>query len=111
MSIAKRMLEEQMDKDEAEAEAEEDALYGDPTEATRRAMIKEQQTIGPLNRADLAMVHGDVYDTAEMTAKFRVKHFLAPFVVVERLLDNKLGTLEFQHEPRFYYGWQPDREE
>ena len=106
MSIAKRMLEEEVDKDEAGEEA-----YGDPTEATRRAMIKEQQAIGPLSRADLAMVHGDVYDTSEMTAKFRIKHFLAPFVVVERLIDNKLGTLEFQHEPRFYYGWQPDREE
>jgi hypothetical protein len=81
----------------------------DATEPLRRAMIAEQQAIGPLSREQLAAVHGDVYDTAEMTTKFRVKSFMAPFVVVERLLDNKLGTLEFQHSPRFYYGFTPDK--
>ena len=83
----------------------------DPTEPVRRAMIAEQQMIGPLTRDELAAVHGDVYDTAELARKFRVKSFMAPFVVVERLIDGKLGTLEFQHYPRFYYGFTPDRDD
>lgn len=89
-----------------------DTLFtADPTEPIRRNMIAEQKSIGPLTREQLAAVHGDVYDTAEMSAKFRVKAFMAPFVVVEEHGPNgRLGTLEFQHSPRFYYGFTPDKD-
>ena len=83
----------------------------DPTEATRRAMIAEQRIVGPLTREQLAAVHGEVFDTAEMSARYRVKAFMAPFVVVEEHGPNgRLGTLEFQHSPRFYYGFTPDKD-
>ena len=83
----------------------------DVTEPIRRAMIEGQQQVGPLTREQLAAVHGDVYDTEEMSAKFRVKSFMAPFVVVEEHgLNGRLGTLEFQHSPRFYYGFTPDKD-
>lgn len=49
---------------------------------------------------------GDVYNTQEMTEKFEVVGFAAPFVVVKRLSDNKKGSLEFTHSPRFYYNFQ-----
>ena len=87
-----------------------DTHYTDPTEPVRRAMIEGQQAVGPLTREQLAAVHGEVLDTAELQKRYKVKWFMAPFVIVERLLDNKLGTLEFQHQPRFYYGWTPDKE-
>jgi hypothetical protein len=33
--------------------------------------------------------------------------FLAPFVVVRRKIDGVKGSLEFQHHPRFYFGFSP----
>jgi hypothetical protein len=86
-----------------------DTHYTDPTEATRRAMIAGQQAVGPLTREQLAAVHGEVLSAEEVGKHYQIKSFLAPFVVVERRLDHKLGTLEFQHHPRFYYGWTPDK--
>lgn len=81
----------------------------DVTEPIRRAMIEGQRAIGPLTREQLAAVHGEVLDSEELRQRYKVKWFMAPFVIVERLLDHKLGTLEFQHDPRFYYGWTPDK--
>ena len=31
---------------------------------------------------------------------------MAPYVVVRRNADGVKGSLEFQHEPRFYFKWQ-----
>lgn len=84
--------------------------FTDASEPIRRAMIAEQKIVGPLTREQLAAVHGDVYDPEEMSRRFRVKHFMAPFVIVEEHGPNgRLGTLEFQHHPRFYYGFTPDK--
>jgi hypothetical protein len=33
--------------------------------------------------------------------------FTAPYVVVRRRSDGKKGSLEFQHDPRFYFGFSP----
>ena len=32
---------------------------------------------------------------------------VAPFVVVRRKGDGKKGSLEFQHQPRFYFNFSP----
>jgi hypothetical protein len=81
----------------------------DETEPLRRAMLAEQRATGPRTREDLAAQYGDVWDTGEMSAKFRVKSFLAPFVVVEEHgPDGRIGTLEFQHYPRFYHSFVAD---
>ena len=32
--------------------------------------------------------------------------FSAPFVAVRRKADNVVGTLEFTHQPRLYFGFQ-----
>lgn len=50
-----------------------------------------------------------VYTTDEMSAEFTVTGFAAPFVVVKRKSDGQVGSLEFQHSPRLYFNWQPDR--
>lgn len=34
---------------------------------------------------------------------------MAPFAVVRRKSDNQRGSLEFQHDPRFYFNSEPYR--
>lgn len=52
---------------------------------------------------------GDVYDTAELQEKFDVLGFSAPFVVVTRKSDNQIGSLQFNHNPRLYFGFVADK--
>lgn len=54
-------------------------------------------------RQQLEAEYGQVWDTTELTRDFEVKGFGAPFVVVRRKTDGKLGSLRFIHMPRFYY--------
>jgi hypothetical protein len=56
-------------------------------------------------RAELEAQHGEVLDTQQMTEKYSVQGFSAPFVVVVRKEDNKRGSLEFTHMPRFYFNF------
>ena len=79
----------------------------DATEALRKEVIAEQQSLGPQTREQLAAQHGEVYDTAELQAAFSVECFLAPFVIVKRKADGMRGSLEFQHAPRLYWGFTP----
>lgn len=61
----------------------------------------------PANRAELEKLHGQVWDTAELGRDFEVAGFLAPFVVVRRRSDGVLGSLEFQHSPRYFFNFEP----
>lgn len=56
-------------------------------------------------RANLELVYGsgDVWSLTELREEFEVVEFWAPFVTVVRKSDNKHGTLEFTHNPRFYF--------
>jgi len=79
----------------------------DPTENIRReeqAQINAKQAV----RAELEEEHGQVWDTDELQRDFEVKGFLAPYAVVVRKSDGALGSLKFQHYPRFYFGWEAD---
>jgi len=80
----------------------------DATETYRRA---EQARLNSEagERAALEARYGATWDTSELTRDFEVLGFLAPYVVVRRREDGTKGTLEFQHSPRFYFNWQPDR--
>lgn len=75
---------------------------GDPTEATRRAMIESGQP-----RADLQATNGPRWTTEELTRDYDVLGFSAPFVVVRRRSDGVKGSLEFTHSPRVYFNFQP----
>ena len=82
------------------------ALLADPTEAFRRQRIAE---LNPgVDKAELERRHGIVLDADELATTFTVLGFMSPLVVVERKVDGKVGSLEFQHAPRFYFGWQED---
>jgi len=84
----------------------------DTTEPIRRQMVSQiNNTVASDNketeRKRLEAIHGkgNVFDTDELSDNFEVIGFMAPFVVVRRLSDNKRGSLLFQHSPRFYFDW------
>lgn len=78
----------------------------DPTEQARRDRLVEINIV-PGSRQDLEEKHGQVWSTDEITEDFTVLGFMAPFVIVRRKSDGIKGSLEFQHNPRFYFGFCP----
>lgn len=81
----------------------------DPTEGARRTLTTVVNT-NPLERADLEKQFGQVWNTEELGRDYEVKGFAAPFIVVKRKTDNALGSLIFQHSPRFYFAFTKDGE-
>ena len=79
----------------------------DPTESIRRHRLTEINA-EPGSREALQEQHGQVWDTQELSGDFEVVGFLAPYVVVRRITDGQKGSLEFQHNPRFYFNFVPD---
>jgi hypothetical protein len=78
----------------------------DATEAYRTAIVATLNA-NPGQRAELEKVYGEVWDTAEVQEKFEVQDFLAPFVSVVEKATGRVGTLMFQHMPRFYFEFTP----
>lgn len=74
----------------------------DGTEAYRRILIESGQTY-----RDLAKAH-QRWDTEQLQRDFIVHGFLAPFVIVTRKSDNRKGSMEFTHSPRWYFNFVPD---
>lgn len=58
-----------------------------------------------MEKEHLESLHGEVLSTAEAVQKYEFIAFCAPFVEVRRRSDNRVGTLEFQHNPRFYFNF------
>jgi hypothetical protein len=81
----------------------------DPTEVTRREMLAEINA-APGSREYLEHKHGQVWDTAQLQEDFDVIGFAAPLVVVRRKCDGVKGSLTFQANPRFYFGFEPHRD-
>ena len=79
----------------------------DPTESTRRQMVKEINA-NPGSREALEAKHGNVWDTGELQRDFEVLAFMAPFVIVREKMTGAKGSLEFQADPRFYFNFQTD---
>lgn len=80
----------------------------DPLEAIRRIRLIEINT-HPQTRSELEAAYGQVWNTTELARDFDVLAFLAPFVVVRRRSDGRKSSLEFQHDPRFYFAFHLDR--
>lgn len=80
----------------------------DQTEETRRALVQVINLV-PGSREALEAEHGQVWDTDQLCRDFDVQSFAAPFVVVRRKSDGKVGTLMFQHNPRFYYAFTAEK--
>jgi hypothetical protein len=79
----------------------------DPTEDIRRQQLAEINT-EPGSREYLEAKHGKVWDTSELQEDFEVLGFMAPYVVARRRSDALRGSLMFQANPRFYFGFQPE---
>ena len=79
----------------------------DPTEAIRRQQVAEINA-EPGRREALEAKYGRVWDTKELQQDFEVLSFLSPYVVVKRRSNGRKGSLRFQHNPRFYFEFQPD---
>ena len=79
----------------------------DETETVRRALVSAINA-QPGSREALEQEHGQVWDTNQLSQDFEVKGFMAPFVVVKRKSDGAVGSLKFQHSPRFYFSFTKD---
>ena len=74
----------------------------DDTESARRSMLATGQPARDLEQAPVR------WNTQELSRDFTVHGFMAPFVVVTRKADGVKGTLEFTHNPRWYFGFTAD---
>jgi hypothetical protein len=79
----------------------------DPTEQIRRERLAEINN-DPSSHESLEATHGPIWTTDDLRRDFDVIGFAAPLVVVRRKADGKLGSLEFQHQPRFYFNFVAD---
>jgi hypothetical protein len=80
----------------------------DPTESIRRERLAEINAESGTREA-LEAQYGKVWTTNELSEEFEVIGFMAPFVVVRRKADGLKGSLEFQHNPRLYWGFVEDK--
>ncbi len=79
----------------------------DPTETIRRQQLAEINA-APGSREYLEAKYGKVWDTSELQEEFQALGFMAPYVIVKRRSDGIRGSLMFQGNPRFYFGFQPE---
>jgi len=79
----------------------------DETEDYRRARLAELNANTEARKA-LEERYGQVWSTDQLREDFIVLAFAAPFIMVREKATGKKGSLEFQHMPRFYWGWQED---
>jgi len=84
----------------------------DETESFRRARVQElnSEVLGDKqsDRSRLEYLHGkgNVWDTDELSEKFEVIGFMAPYVVVRDKVTGDKGSCEFIHSPRFYFNFR-----
>lgn len=78
-----------------------------PTDVTEEARRARVQAINenPNGREALEDRYGQVWDTQQLQQDFTVVGFMAPYCRVQRKSDDKIGLIEFQHDPRFYYNF------
>ena len=80
----------------------------DDTAELRRAMASILNLAPAATKAEAECWYGgQVWDTEELQAEFRVLAFAAPFVFVERKADGQPGSMVFTHLPRWYFHFQP----
>lgn len=77
-------------------------------DAIRLQRLNELNSQPEITRESLETQYGQVWDTKELSADFNVMGFMAPFIVVKRKSDGQVGSLEFTHDPRFYFHFVAD---
>ena len=82
----------------------------DAIESLRLGRLMELN-IHSADRPVLERCYGQVWDPVELRRDFTPIGYMAPFVVVRRNTDGVRGSLEFQHQPRFYFNWKEDQQD
>jgi len=77
------------------------------TEHARRTIASEINR-EPTILEELEARYDTVWSHDMLKQDFEVLGFAAPFVIVRRRADGQLGSLMFQHHPRFYFAWAAD---
>lgn len=62
-----------------------------------------------LSREALETRHGQVWDTVELIREFTAEALVDSCFVVRRRSDGRLGGMEYQLWPRYYFNFDPDR--
>lgn len=83
-------------------------LSPEEVEMARRQRATELNR-NPGSGSQLEARYGRVWSPDELAREFEVIGFAAPYVVVRRRSDGALGSLEFQHHPRFYFNFEADQ--
>jgi hypothetical protein len=83
-------------------------LSPEEVEMARRQRAIELNS-NPGSGPQLEARYGRVWSPDELARDFEVIGFAAPYVVVRRRSDGALGSLEFQHHPRFYFNFEFDQ--
>jgi hypothetical protein len=78
----------------------------DPTVAIRKELVAEINSVAG-TREYLEKKHGQIWDTDQLREDFEVIGFAAPLIAVRRRSDGVMGSLFFQHDPRFYFAFSP----
>jgi len=83
----------------------------DPTEGIRREMVERINGLADTPNADRMRLEteygkGNVWNTQELSTRFEVIGFMAPFCVVKDKTTGRKGSVMFQHSPRFYFGFR-----
>jgi len=79
----------------------------DETETLRRQRLAEINC-EPGSRAALEAQYDQVWSTDQLREEFEILGFMAPYVVVRRRSDGVKGSLEFQHNPRFFFNFEAE---
>ena len=80
----------------------------DETEEIRKELVREiNATLPERERLEIEYGKGNVWDTKELSERFEVQGFMAPFCVVRDRATGKKGTVMFTHHPRFYFRFDP----
>jgi hypothetical protein len=79
----------------------------DSIESVRRELMVKINS-APEERGALEKRHDQLWNGSELANDFEIIGFVAPLVVVRRKSDNRLGSLLFQHHPRYYFAFKED---
>jgi hypothetical protein len=75
----------------------------------RKRMVQLNADPEKNTRDELTTKYGQVWSASELVTDFDVQDFIAPYLVVRRKSDGKVGSMEFTHSPRFYFNFAANK--
>lgn len=89
--------------------ADDLATYEDKYMDMELRLLQQYINRNPKTKEDLSRDYDCVWDSREVTDEFEILGYKSPFAIAECKQTGTRGTLIFQNEPRFYFGWDPER--